>query len=131
MSRDYDSNSRGLALEIKNILQGTIISFFLLLTGSVFVALIISFVNFDKFIVQKILIIFNYISILIGAFFTGNNVKRKGWLNGGLVGFSHMTLIFLISIFCLNTLFNIKFIIILAIGVLTGLIGGMFGINCK
>lgn len=133
MSRNYksDSDSNGLTLGVKQIFRGILVSFCLLLIGSIIIGSIITFINFNEHIVQKILIIFNYVSILVGAFFTGYNVQKKGWLNGSLVGLAHMLLIVLVSTFWLNISFNTGITIMLVVGLLTGLIGGMFGINCR
>ncbi|SDB97736.1 MULTISPECIES: TIGR04086 family membrane protein [unclassified Candidatus Frackibacter] len=129
MSKNYGSDAKSLSLDFKIIAWGILVSFSLLLSGSIIIGCLITFTNINKLVVQRLLIIFNYISILMGAILTGSNVKKKGWLNGSIVGFGHMLLIFIISMLWLDALFNTSIIIMAMIGLITGVIGGMSGIN--
>ncbi|ADL13062.1 TIGR04086 family membrane protein [Acetohalobium arabaticum] len=131
MSRYSDSSADKSTLSVKWIFRGIVVSFLLLLAVSIIGGLIITFIDIDDLIIQKILIIFNYLSILTGSFLTGLNVEGNGWLNGGLVGLGHIGLIFLLSLMWVETLFTLGSLIMLGIGSMTGLIGGMAGINFK
>ncbi|SJZ31475.1 TIGR04086 family membrane protein [Selenihalanaerobacter shriftii] len=126
-----DRNANETSLKVQSVSRGILISLGLLLSGSILIGLIITFANFDKIVVQRILIIFNYISILVGSFLTGGEVKKKGWLNGSLVGLSHMAVIFIISTFWVENLSAVGVGGMLAIGTVTGFIGGMLGINLQ
>lgn len=131
MSRYSDSNADKPTLSLKRILKGLTVSFLLLLAVSIVAGLIITFTDIDDLIIQKVLIIVDYLSILAGAFLTGLNVEGNGWLNGSLVGLGHILLILLLSLIWIETLFTLGSLIMVGVGSMTGLVGGMAGINFK
>ncbi|MCK8823470.1 TIGR04086 family membrane protein [Fuchsiella alkaliacetigena] len=124
-----NTSEQKTSLEIKNIGRGTLISLLLLLIGSILIGVIVSIIDFDDYLVEQALSLFNYLVILIGSFFTGANVSQKGWLNGALVGLVHMLVIFLLALLLLGTAVTLGAFIMLLIGIVTGLLGGMVGIN--
>jgi len=58
--------------------------------------------------------------------------KSKGWLNGAIVGFIYMLILYLVSsIVYREFAINSYVLILLGIGILSGSIGGILGINLK
>ncbi|MBM7623439.1 TIGR04086 family membrane protein [Sporohalobacter salinus] len=131
MSRYSSSDLDQSTLSVKRVFKGIVISFILLLIVSITIGFIVVFINIDDLIIQRVLIIFNYLSILVAAFLTGLNVEGNGWLNGSLVGLGHILLILVFSLMWVETLFTVGSLIMITLGSVTGLIGGMAGINFK
>ena len=77
----------------------------------------------------KIIIII--ISILLGSFIYGKNIKEKGLLEGIKLGFLIILILFLISYLGLNKSFKLKNIIYYLIIIGTSSIGSMIGLNKK
>ena len=72
------------------------------------------------------------ISILIGSSIGNSKIKKNGLLNGALIGACYFIIIYLIS-----SLLNWKFmldlqsIVMIAIGIFFGILGGIIGVNRK
>jgi putative membrane protein (TIGR04086 family) len=59
-------------------------------------------------------------------------VKNKGWLNGGIVGMIYMLVLYLASSLVFNDFTVDNYVITMGlIGIFTGAIGGIIGINIK
>ena len=70
------------------------------------------------------------ISILIGSSLANLKIKRKGIINGALIGLIYILIIYILSsivtgIFGLNS----NSIIMIIVSILTGMIGGIIGVN--
>lgn len=72
------------------------------------------------------------LSVTIGAVYVSLKLKQKGWLNGAIVGITYMIFMIILNIglvddFALNGYVLVKGII----AIVTGVIGGMIGVNLK
>jgi putative membrane protein (TIGR04086 family) len=70
------------------------------------------------------------VSITTGSIYAGKKINEKGWVNGGLVGILYYMILVILSIILLKT-FSIDLFSItkLFIAFITGVIGGIIGIN--
>lgn len=70
------------------------------------------------------------ISILIGSSISSVKIKKNGILNGAFVGGLYILILYVLSsiAFC-GFGFNLKSIIMIAIGIACGAIGGIIGVN--
>ena len=59
-------------------------------------------------------------------------LKKQGMLNGGIVGFIYILSIYIISsIWLSNFSIDLESIIMIIVSIITGMIGGIIGINIK
>ncbi|MGO1653139.1 TIGR04086 family membrane protein, partial [Senegalia sp. (in: firmicutes)] len=67
-----------------------------------------------------------------GAIKMSINSSKKGFINGGIVGLSYMLVLILFSIIAFkSSAFSIFTFTKLLVGLFTGMIAGMIGVNLK
>lgn len=71
------------------------------------------------------------ISILVGSMASTRKIKKNGLLNGGLVGLIYTIILYLASSGCLGLGFSLTMysFVMLAVSIITGMIGGIIGVN--
>lgn len=125
ITKDKDSN-------IIKIIKGSIISIIISLLFLTVYAILLSTTNISEDSMETIVIIISGISILIGSSLSTKKLKKQGMINGGIVGLIYMMFLYLLSsIILMNFKMNLNTIIMLATGILAGMIGGIIGINMK
>lgn len=113
-----------------NILKGTIISILLTLILLTIYSALLSFTNISENTMTPVVLVMTGISILIGSSMSSINIKKQGMLNGGLVGLIYMLFIYtLSSIFLVGFELNLNCILMIIIGIITGMLGGIIGVN--
>ena len=67
---------------------------------------------------------------LVASMYSAVKIKENGWINGAIVGITYYLILLIINIFFIKS-FDSSFIIIskVLISMVTGIIGGMIGIN--
>lgn len=86
--------------------------------------------NISETTMVPVVITISGISILIGSSISSLKIKKQGMLNGALVGLIYMILIYLLSSILLTSFsLNMESIIMMAVGILAGMIGGIIGVN--
>ncbi|MCX8130232.1 MAG: TIGR04086 family membrane protein [Clostridia bacterium] len=130
--------NQGLTNSIKNrmdmmsIIKGLVIAYAFTLPTFFLFSLILSYTDFPDKYITTVVIIITVMSILIAGMVSSRNVGSKGWLNGAIVGFIYvLVLYFLSSIILRDISINRSVISMTAIGILAGSIGGIVGINIK
>lgn len=113
-----------------NILKGIGISLLSTLILLIIFSIVLTYTNISENTISPVIMIITAISILIGSSICTINIKKNGLLNGGLVGGLYILLIYLISSL-LNWHFtlNIQSIIMIAVSVIFGILGGIIGVN--
>ena len=113
-----------------NILKGSIISILLTLILLTIYSALLSFTNISENTMTPVVLVMTGISILIGSSMSSINIKKQGMLNGGLVGLIYMLFIYtLSSIFLVGFELNLNCILMIIIGIITGMLGGIIGVN--
>lgn len=113
-----------------NILKGSIISILLTLILLTIYSALLSFTNISENTMTPVVLVMTGISILIGSSMSSINIKKQGMLNGGLVGLIYMLFIYtLSSIFLVGFELNLNCILMIIIGIITGMLGGIMGVN--
>jgi len=117
---------------IVSMIKGIAIAYLVTVPMFVIFAFFLSNTDFpDKFIPSAV-IITTLVSIIIAGWTSTRKIKSKGWLNGGIVGFIYMAILYLVSSLAYrNYSINRHVIIMLVIGVISGAIGGILGINLR
>ena len=114
------------------IIKGTVISIILSLILLTIYAALLSYTSISENTMVPVIITITGISILIGSSISSMHIKKQGMLNGALVGLIYMLTIYILSsIFLSSFEININSIIMIAVGIVTGMIGGIIGVNMK
>lgn len=108
------------------------LSYIVTLIFFIIFALILTYTSLSEGAIPIINSIIMIISIAIGSIRMAIKSQNKGWLNGALVGVLYvLVLVFLSSIFVENFEVNSYLMMKAIIGLITGAVGGMIGINVK
>ena len=96
------------------IIKGSVISIVLTLVLLLITTLILTYTNVSENIIPTAVIAISAISILIGSVLSSMNIKKNGLVSSlTITGFT----------------INIKTVIMLAISIVAGIIGGIIGVN--
>ena len=114
------------------IIKGTVISIILSLILLTIYAALLSYTSISESTMVPVIITITGISILIGSSISSMHIKKQGMLNGALVGIIYMLTIYILSsIFLSSFELTTNSIIMIAVGIGTGMIGGVIGVNMK
>jgi len=92
----------------------------------------LNYMDFPQKILPSAVIITTLISIIVAGWTSTSKIRSKGWLNGGIIGFMYVVILFLVSGLAYRDYsIDTHVITILVIGVITGSIGGILGINLR
>lgn len=121
-------NEKTSMILLKNVGISLIITVILLLIFSA----ILTYSSFNEQYINIITIGITAISILVGSLIATSKIKKKGILNGSIVGGAYILIIYLISsLLNWNFNFDVKSLIFIGVGILGGLLGGIIGVNKK
>lgn len=112
------------------ISKGVVVSFLITLTSIFIFSIILTYTNISESIIPIVIIVLTFISILIGTIISMRKTTKNGMLNGAIIGGAYVILLYLISS-ALNTGFamNIYTIIMIIVGMVSGIIGGIIAVN--
>lgn len=111
---------------IKGSIFAIIISFILLLIF----AMLLCYTNLSENTIKPVVLVITGISILIGSMISTRKIRKNGLLNGSLVGFIYIVILYLVSsLFLAGFLLTFNSFIMLLVGIVTGIIGGIIGVN--
>lgn len=124
----YDtSRSYGVTLG-----KSLIISFITTLILFLIFTVVLTYTKMSEGMIPIIDSIILIVSITLGAIYKSINSEKRGFLNGGIVGLIYILLLILISsIFMKNFQFTSYTLTKIFIGILTGVVAGMIGVNLK
>lgn len=95
-------------------------------------SIILTYTNVKETLISPVLIVITVISVLIGSSLCSKKIKRNGLINGGIIGIIYIGIIYLISsIIGTGFLLNINSIIMIILTIISGMIGGIIGVNNK
>jgi putative membrane protein (TIGR04086 family) len=87
--------------------------------------------NFQEHSLSTAAFVIHAVAVLAGGFTAGRNTLRKGWLNGGSVGLVYTLIIMLVGFLGFDAGLNLQSLLLLAICLAAGAIGGMLGVNMR
>ena len=115
-----------------NVAKSILISYLITIPVFAIFAYILILTDFPQKYISTFVIITTLLSVVIAGWSSTKYIKSKGWLNGGIVGFFYMLVLFLLSSSSYGDFsINIHVITMFIIGTLTGSIGGILGINLR
>ena len=117
---------------IPTVIKSILISWIITIPCFGVLALILTFTDFPDDLIAPAVTFVTIISIFIAAVLGTSGKTSKGWLHGIAAGFFYIFTLYLFSSIVFGN-FSIDgyTIITLAIGILTGALGGITGINLK
>lgn len=117
---------------IIKILKGSILAILISIILLVIFAIVLTYTNFNENMTPAVIIIITAISILIGSQITTSSIKKNGILNGIVVGLIYVLFLYLMSsTISKNFSLNNYAIIMIAVSVAIGGLGGVIGVNRK
>lgn len=115
---------------IIRIVKGSAFSILITLILLFIYAILLTSTNIPESTMSVVVITITGISILIGSSISSFKIKKRGIVNGGLVGLIYIITIYLISsIALIEFSMNITSIVMLIVAIVTGMIGGIIGVN--
>ncbi|MCI9016328.1 MAG: TIGR04086 family membrane protein [Clostridia bacterium] len=114
------------------IFKGIIISFLFTLVLLFIFSVLLTYTNIQEQTIGPVIIIVTTISILLGTSISMIHIKKNGILNGGIVGLVYIGIIYICSS-SIETGFsiNIYSLIMIIFSIISGMIGGIVGVNIK
>jgi putative membrane protein (TIGR04086 family) len=123
-------NSKKNVNSIKYLAKGLLIAFILSIIFVIIISLLLRFTNLGESKVSLLNNIAMILCIVSASVYTSIKVKENGWLNGGLIGFFYYLIIIFLNVVFLRTLdTNVLMLTKLVLSTVTGIIGGIIGIN--
>ena len=114
------------------ILKGSIISFIVTLILLFIFAALLTYTNLQESIIKPIVMIVSAISLLIGSSISTFKIKKKGLLNGALIGIIYIGSVYLLSSITGSGFnLNIGSVILMIASIGAGMLGGIIGVNLK
>lgn len=121
-----ENSSNGFVKIIKGSVLAILISIVLLFIASA----LLTYTNIKETTIPVIIIVISAISIFIGSLISSIHIKKKGIINGALVGAIYIITIYLFSSIAITGFnLNIKSLIMLIASIVAGIIGGIVGVN--
>ena len=91
------------------IVKGIVIAYFITLLLLFIFSILLTYTNISESTTAPVILVITAISILIGSSIGSSKIKKNGLINGGIVGFSYIILLYIISSFTRCGIFT-KFI---------------------
>lgn len=117
---------------ITTILKNILISYGITLVLFLIFAFVITYTSISTNTVSAISVVITIISILTAGILNGKKTNSKGWLTGCITGFVYMFILFIAGgIIYKNFNISLNGIIMCIVGVFSGTVGSIIGINNK
>lgn len=114
------------------VVRGSVIAVFISLILLFIFAMLLTYTNISENTINPVIIVITGISILIGSGISTLKIRKNGLLNGGLVGLIYVLTIYLISgVTGSGFGVNIYTIIMMFTCIISGMIGGIIGVNLR
>lgn len=116
----------------KNIAKASLVSIAVTIFALIIQTLIMFYTDVSESILPITSAVTMTLSVTIASVYASFKIKKKGWINGSLIGIVYILIIIAISLiflddFVLNTYVLLK----TGIALVTGAISGMIGVNLK
>lgn len=112
------------------IIKGSIFSIITSAILLLFFAVLLCYTSLSENTMLPVILVVTGVSILIGSMISTRKIRKNGILNGGIVGIIYIIVLYLISsLFLAGFYLTFKSFIMLIIGIITGMVGGIIGVN--
>lgn len=115
-----------------SVLKGILAAYLITIPAFMLFALILANMDFPQKLIPSAVVVTTVISVLTAGCVSTRGLKNRGWLNGSIVGLIYMLILYIFSGLVYKNFTINKYVVTMAvIGILTGAIGGIAGINFK
>lgn len=112
------------------LLKGLLLAFIVTTVLIIFFSLMLTYSTLRESKMPLLNTVIMIASITSGSIYIGRRIKEKGWINGGLIGISYYVLLIILNLLFLKPfVIDIFSITKLFLACITGIIGGIIGIN--
>ncbi len=120
------------SMNIRAMAKGITISYIITLPVFIVFSIILCFVDFPANMITPIVILTTIVSLLCSGYISSKGLKSRGWLNGAITGLIYISVLYLAGSIILSDFRIDRYVAItVVIAVLSGVIGGMAGMNSK
>ncbi len=124
-TEDSELKKRSLCI-IKGYVFSIIISIILL----TIYALLLAYTSIAESTITPVVLTITGVSILIGSTISSRKIKKNGLIYGGVVGAIYIITLYFASSLCLTGFtLTLNSFIMLAVAIITGIVGGIIGVN--
>lgn len=114
------------------ILKGSIFSIIISMILLLIFAIVLTYANVSENTIPAIIIAISNLSILFGSILCNRKIEKNGILNGIAVALIYLLVIYVISSIAIKSFsFNIKSLIMILCSLVSGILGGIIGVNLK
>lgn len=112
------------------IIKGSLLAILISLILLFIYAMMLTYTEVSESTMIPVVLVIAGISILIGSMISARKIRKNGLLNGAIVGFVYILILYITSSLCLVG-FSITSdsITMMVVGIITGTIGGIIGVN--
>lgn len=115
-----------------NIAKGSILAIAITLISLTIYAALLTYTTISETTITPVILVISGISILLASSISARKLKKQGMINGGLIGLIYILVIYLLSsILSVEFNLNTSSIIMIIVCIITGMVGGIIGINMK
>ena len=112
------------------IAKGSIIAILMTLILLFIFSIILTYTGLQENCITPVIIVITAISILVGSSISTLKIKKNGLINGFIVGIIYFFVIYILSsVTGTGFAFNLNSIIMLISIIVSGMIGGIIGVN--
>ncbi len=112
------------------VVKGSVIAMILSVILLTIFALFLTYTSLPESTIMPVVLTITGISILVGGTISSRKMKKNGLLYGGSVGLIYIIILYLASSLCLAGFsLSMNSFMMLAVGIITGIIGGIIGVN--
>lgn len=123
---------KGRENNIKYMFKALVLSYILTFILVLIISFLLTYTSLKESNIPLLNTIIMIISISVGSIYIAIKLEENGWLNGGILGILYfLILVFLNYLFVKPFTFDIFSISKFLISLITGIIGGVLGINLK
>ena len=131
MTAQKVEESGGL-VSLSALLKGILAAYIITIPVFLLFALILSLTSYPDRMIMPVVIVTTVVSVLAAGWFSTAMTKSRGWLNGGIAGLVYMLILYIAGSIAFKNFHLDSYVFTISIiGVLTGMIGGIFGVNVR
>lgn len=117
---------------IINIVKGIIFSYAISLLLLFIFSVLLTYTSISESTIAPVILVITIISIIIGSSISSSKIRKNGLINGGVIGFLYIIALYLISsLMQTGFALNLYAILMIVFSILSGMIGGIVGVNLK
>ncbi len=114
------------------ILKGILFSYIFTACLLFLFSLILTYTSVGENTIAPVVIIISMLSVLIGSSMSGVKIRKNGMIYGGIIGFLYIFFLYIVSsMIQIGFSLNLYSIIMISLSILSGMIGGIVGVNLK